>query len=105
MKTYEDLIELKKRFNWVIAPRYETLLYQPSLGVEFQLTTVTDQTEGHPHRLEIRVKDFPLREIEFKDIFPLQVIPYITRREALDDHDLAVESLLNLLGRYNLGGR
>jgi len=89
----------RRRYDWIVRPNYETVLYSQRLGAEVQLNTVTDQNVGHPHRVEVRVKTWPNKDTNWEDILPVDVFPYKTRGQALEDHEDVVEFFSGVLGR------
>jgi len=101
---YEALVESRVRQDWVVKPRYVTILNQPSLGAQVQLETLTDQLSGFAHRMEVKVRDIKNYKGEWKNITPEFVHPYNTRKQALEDHDASAEFIAGAMVKgYRFG--
>lgn len=83
--------------DYVVGPSIDTLLGRPPFQI--LLRTLTDQIDGFPHRVEVRVKTWPTAEIDWDEILPIDIYPYKSPQIALENHKYVIEEWLYRLER------
>jgi hypothetical protein len=99
MSIFQTKIISKRREDWIVRPYYETVIHSNGLGEMVQLRTLTDQNYGHPHRLEVKARNWPTRNQEWDEIEPRETFKYKTRDQAIGDHENTVTLFFRLFER------